>query len=190
MAVVLVSHCQTGMGLAAAVALAARGHHVFATMPNLALSGELEQAAAAAGVGMEVGPLDLTDQWSIDACVTHVLGAAGAIDAVVDTTPCPATGADPLADPLAELDVVVASTLTGPLRLLGAVLPALRRRQRGLVVFGPATAGDADGVRMALRRALAGIVAEVDAGPGIAIEVVDETASADALADLVEARLA
>src|SRR5438552_13049439 len=118
MPVVLITNCDAEPGLGLAVALAEGGHEVFATMPNIALCGAVEAAATAAGASMEVGPLVLTDDWSLDACISHVVAATGGIDVVVDTVPPVGDG-----NALADVDALMAATLIGPLKLLRAVLP-------------------------------------------------------------------
>lgn len=167
MSTVLVTNCHAEPGLGLAVALARAGHQVFATMPNIALSQPLETAAETAGAGMEVGPLVLDDDWSVDSCISHVVGAVGAIDVVIDTVV-------PSSDhTLAAVESLVATGLTGPLRLLRAVLPPMQTRGQGRVIF--AGCGDGSDAQRALRVALASVVATVDTGP-VVVESTDDPA--------------
>ena len=66
---VLITGTSTGIGLATAVAAARNGWHVVATMRDTGKAGALLAAAEAAGVTVEVKPLDVTDPASVRDCL-------------------------------------------------------------------------------------------------------------------------
>ncbi|MEU1504644.1 SDR family NAD(P)-dependent oxidoreductase [Kitasatospora sp. NPDC005748] len=84
--IALITGTSSGIGLAAAVAVARAGHHVVATMRDTGRSGALLAAAEAAGVAdrIEVARLDVTDPRSVEACVAGVVARHGRLDAVVN----------------------------------------------------------------------------------------------------------
>ena len=82
--VVLVTGASSGIGLETAVAAAKAGFTVVATVRDLARSAALVDAAAAAGVTVDVRRLDVTDAGSVDACVSGVVETYRRLDAVVN----------------------------------------------------------------------------------------------------------
>ena len=82
--IALVTGCSTGVGLHTAVRLAQAGYHTIATMREPARRGALDEACAAAGVTVEVLPLDVCSQSSIDAAVADCLARHGRIDLLVN----------------------------------------------------------------------------------------------------------
>ena len=84
MSVVLITGTSSGIGLATAVELAHRGERVFASMRDTSRSEALREAAASAGIEVEVVQLDVTDTDSVERAVAQVLAGAGAIDVLVN----------------------------------------------------------------------------------------------------------
>jgi NAD(P)-dependent dehydrogenase (short-subunit alcohol dehydrogenase family) len=132
MANVLITGCSSGFGLLAAVEFARRGHTVHATMRNLRKDGELKAAAAAAKVDVHIRPLDVLDQKSIDAAVKDVT-AQGPVDVLVNNAGFEMRG------PIEEIDEDEVkrqfdTNVFGLLRVIRAVVPAMRERGSGTVV--------------------------------------------------------
>ncbi|MDQ3213829.1 MAG: SDR family NAD(P)-dependent oxidoreductase, partial [Acidobacteriota bacterium] len=84
MKTIIVTGTSTGIGFAAAVALARAGHDVFATMREPGRSPELENIAKKDGVSITVLPLDVDSDASVSAGVAKVLEARGRIDVLVN----------------------------------------------------------------------------------------------------------
>lgn len=133
MSVVLITGCSSGFGLLTAVELATRGHSVFATMRDTSRSGPLLEAAAGAGVELEVLQLDVTDRASIDAAVASVIDRAGSLDVIVNNAGI-AHGAPVEEIDLEEFGQVIETNVFGPLRVIQSALPAMRAAGRGHIV--------------------------------------------------------
>ncbi|MFJ5231300.1 SDR family NAD(P)-dependent oxidoreductase [Kitasatospora sp. NPDC088391] len=97
--VVLITGTSSGIGLAAAVAAAAAGFRVVATLRDTAKSGPLLAAAESAGVAerVRVQQLDVTDPASVAAAVDEVVAEYGRLDAVVNNAGAGALGTVELA---------------------------------------------------------------------------------------------
>jgi len=119
---VLVTGASKGIGRATVRELAARGHDVVATARSLAALEDLPAAARLA--------LDVTDQESVDAAFS----AAGELDALIsnagETLRAPAESV-----PLTEVSRLFQLNTVGALRAAQAVLPAMRARGRGRLLF-------------------------------------------------------
>lgn len=135
---ILITGASSGFGLGAAKALAARGHTVYATMRGV--SGKNAEAARAltawakdGGHQVTVVELDVTDEASVNAAVAQIV-ADGAIDTLINNAGVGTWGFQEGFTPdqvLRMLDVNV----VGPLRLNRAVLPHMRARGGGHVIY-------------------------------------------------------
>lgn len=118
---VLVTGAGSGIGAATASVLAGRGHHVIATARRV-------EPLAALGVAERL-PLDITDDASVTACVA----AAGDVDVLVNNAGISETG--PLETfPHDVLARMFETNVFGPMRMVRALVPGMRRRGRGHVV--------------------------------------------------------
>lgn len=122
MARVLVTGASKGIGRAVARELAARGHEVVATARDAAALADLPVHTRLA--------LDVTDQASVDRAVA----AAGELDALVsnagETVRGPAENIPP-----AEVERLFQINALGALRVAQAVLPGMRARGSGRLLF-------------------------------------------------------
>jgi NADP-dependent 3-hydroxy acid dehydrogenase YdfG len=119
---VLITGASRGIGRAIAVELNARGHEVIATARDVSL---LEDVPAAARL-----QLDVTDDDSIKTAVA----AAGRVDALISNAG--ATVRAPMETvPVAELQRLFDLNTFGALRIAQAVLPGMRERHSGKLIF-------------------------------------------------------
>lgn len=122
MASVLITGASQGIGRATAIELAARGHRVIATARR---PGDLDDLPVDQRLR-----LDVTDQKSVD----EALRAAGEVDVLVSNAGATIRG--PLeAVPISEVEALFQLNTLGPLRLAQGLLPAMRERGSGRLVF-------------------------------------------------------
>jgi len=140
MPVALVTGTSTGIGFATALCLARHGHTVVATMRNLAKAAPLEAAARAEGLPLVLRELDVTSQDSIDRAVAATREREGAVDVLVNNAGI--GGATPLElTPEDEHRAMFEANYWGAIRMIQAVLPAMRERRAGCIVNVTSIAG-------------------------------------------------
>ena len=131
--VALVTGTSSGMGLHTAVELARRGLTVIATMRDTDRATALTDAAAEAGVEVDVRALDVTDHEAARACVDGVLADHGRLDGLVNTA---GRGAVATAEQLSldEIRDQLEVNYLGPVALTKLVLPQMRAAGSGTVL--------------------------------------------------------
>ncbi|MFN0094272.1 MAG: SDR family oxidoreductase [Dehalococcoidia bacterium] len=140
MVVTLVTGASTGIGRACAIHFARRGDRVYATMRNPAAGADLAQLATDESIDLRVVQLDVNDQASVDACMATVTGESGAVDVLINNAGVGAGGAIEETD-LAEFRDVMETNYFGALRMIKAVVPAMRARRSGAIVNVTSVAG-------------------------------------------------
>jgi NAD(P)-dependent dehydrogenase (short-subunit alcohol dehydrogenase family) len=119
---VIITGASRGIGRAIAIELAARGHRVIATARRTEDLDDLD-------VDQRLR-LDVTDQKSVDAALRD----AGEVDVLVSNAG--ATIRAPLENaPLSEVEALFQLNTFGPLRMAQGLLPAMRERGAGRLVF-------------------------------------------------------
>ncbi len=131
--VALVTGCSTGVGLHAAVRLAEAGWQVVATMRDTGKSGALLDEARKLGIELEVLPLDVTQQASIDQAVAAVLARHGRIDLLVNNAGAGFLGSvEHTGD--ADLRRTMEVNFFGVWNMTRAVIPHMRERGSGRII--------------------------------------------------------
>ncbi|MEM7255072.1 MAG: SDR family oxidoreductase, partial [Pseudomonadota bacterium] len=129
---VLITGTSTGIGLASAVQLAQSGFNVFATMRNLDKAGPLKEAAASAGATLAIRKLDVNEPGDIETVVGEI-ESDGGVDVIINNAGV--GGATPLElVPEDEHRHIFEANYFGAIRMINAVLPAMRERARGTIV--------------------------------------------------------
>src|SRR5215468_1140178 len=128
--IILVTGSSTGIGAAIASRLAQDGHRVFGTS---------RKGGSAAG-RVEMLALDVTSDASVKACVDAVLAKAGRIDVLINNAGFLQSGA------IEEVTVDQAraqfeANYFGVVRMVKAVLPAMRAQKGGLIAATSSLAG-------------------------------------------------
>jgi NAD(P)-dependent dehydrogenase (short-subunit alcohol dehydrogenase family) len=148
MARILITGCSTGIGRASAIELAKRGHDVVATARRPETLADLDVAQTLA--------LDVDDDASVEAAVA----AAGTLDALVNNAGF-GVNAPIECTPLSDAKRIFETNFFGTLRMIQAVLPAMRERGSGTIVNITSLAGRAapplDGLYSATKFALEGL---------------------------------
>ena len=130
--VTLVTGTSTGIGLETAVALARGGWDVVATVRDVSRADRLRDAAAAAGVSVDIRALDVTDGAASAALVEQVVGDRGRLDALVNNAGAAALGTAETMG-IDRIRTAMEVNFFGVVQLTQATLPALRA-SRGRVV--------------------------------------------------------
>lgn len=131
--VALVTGCSTGVGLHTAVRLADAGFTVVATMRDPGKQQALFDEAARAGVSIEVAPLDVCSQASIDAAVAGVMARHGRIDVLVNNAGAGFLGSvEQTSD--ADLRRTMETNFFGVWNVTKAVLPHMRSAGSGRII--------------------------------------------------------
>jgi NADP-dependent 3-hydroxy acid dehydrogenase YdfG len=125
---VLITGASKGIGRATAVEFASRGYRVVATARDPRSLQDLDVA--------ERLRLDVTDQHSVDEAVA----AAGEVDVLVSNAGVIFVGAVE-ASPVAEIERLFAQNTAGAIRVAQAVLPQMRQRGSGRLLFVSSVVG-------------------------------------------------
>jgi NAD(P)-dependent dehydrogenase (short-subunit alcohol dehydrogenase family) len=133
MSVVLITGCSTGIGYETALAFARNGDTVVATMRDVSKATALEAAASAEDLPIEIEQLDVRDDDSVSRAIAAVMGRHGRIDVLVNNA-----GVSPLAAfelvSQDEIETVWDTNFFGALRMVKAVVPAMRERGSGTIL--------------------------------------------------------
>lgn len=136
---VLITGASSGIGAITARELAAAGHIVYAGMRRLTTRNAAAAEAATAYAAqrqVQLIPLelDVTDQESVDAAIDEATGEAGDLDVVIHNAGHMVLGPAEAFSP-EELSSLYDTNVLGTQRVNRAVLPHLRCRGRGLIVW-------------------------------------------------------
>ena len=124
---VLITGCSTGIGRATAERLAGAGHTVYATARKLEAIEDLKAK------GCHTLALDVTDETSMQAAVTAVEEAEGAVGALVNNAGYSQSGAVESVK-LDDIRRQFETNVFGLIRMSQLVLPKMRERGEGRVV--------------------------------------------------------
>lgn len=124
---VLITGCSTGIGRATAERLGAAGHTVYATARKLEAIEDLKDK------GCHTLALDVTDETSMQAAVSAVEEADGAVGALVNNAGYSQSGAVESVD-LDDIRAQFETNVFGLIRMSQLVLPKMRERGEGRVV--------------------------------------------------------
>jgi NAD(P)-dependent dehydrogenase (short-subunit alcohol dehydrogenase family) len=140
MKTIIVTGTSTGIGFAAAVALARAGHDVFATMRDPARSRELQALAAKENLSITIVPLDVDSDASVTRGMAKIQEMRGRVDVLVNNAGIGALGSVEEM-PVDQFRQVMETNFFGALRCIQAVLPGMRGRQSGRIINVTSVAG-------------------------------------------------
>ena len=156
MPIAIVTGASTGIGKTAAQALARQGYRVFGTSRRVRDDGP---------AGVEMLACDVTDQQSVDRLVAHVLAEAGQIDLAVNNAGLGLVGGAEESS-VTQVQALFDVNLFGVMRVVNAVLPAMRARRSGRIVNISSALGLAPGPYLAhysaTKHALEGYTEAID----------------------------
>jgi NAD(P)-dependent dehydrogenase (short-subunit alcohol dehydrogenase family) len=166
MSTVIVTGCNSGFGLAAARLLAERGDAVYATVLPSDRSGTaaIEQSRDS-GLGIEIVPLDVTDERGCTDLVERVVAEHGRVDGLVNNAGVSMMAAfeDVALETVRQMFEV---NFFAPVRLMHLVLPHMRTQGFGRIVNVTSGAGSVpmawQSTYVAAKHALEGITFSID----------------------------
>jgi len=135
---VLITGATSGFGRQTAEKLASDGHQVFATArgvqgKNAGASRSLEQWANERKLNLKVVELDVSDDQSVNQAISSILRDAGHLDVVVNNAGI--VGFGPIeAFSIEQTQAMFDVNVFGPIRVIQAVLPSMRKRKSGLLI--------------------------------------------------------
>lgn len=147
MARVLITGASRGLGRSLAIVLSQRGHEVIASARHITDLVDLEATSKMT--------LDVTSPASIAAALAEI----GEVDVVINNAALVVEG--PVeAIPVEVVQSMFETNVFGPLRVIQAVLPSMRKRQHGMIVnitslaaqFAPPLQGIYSATKIALER--------------------------------------
>ena len=124
---ILITGCSTGIGRAAAEHLAAKGHTVYATARKLEAVADLEEK------GCKTLALDVTSEESMQAAVSTVAQAEGAVGVLVNNAGYSQSGAIE-SIPLDSVRSQFETNVFGLIRMCQLVLPGMRAQRSGRIL--------------------------------------------------------
>ncbi len=131
---VIVTGASSGIGLETAVGLAREGHRVVATVRDLGRTQPLDDAAAAAGVELDVRRLDVTDEASVAELVDGVAAAYGGLHGLVNNAGAAHLGTVEL-DTMEAIRAAFEVNFFGVVAMTRAAMPHLRASSGVLVTI-------------------------------------------------------
>ncbi|MEO3778025.1 SDR family oxidoreductase [Micromonospora sp. B11E3] len=134
--VLLVTGASSGLGQEIAVAAARAGYTVVATVRDTRRADGLRAAADEAGVALDVRRLDVTDEESIEECVTGVVADHGRLDVLVNNAGIANTFATIETCPMATYRANIEVNFLGVVATTRAALPHLRASRGRVVTIG------------------------------------------------------
>jgi NAD(P)-dependent dehydrogenase (short-subunit alcohol dehydrogenase family) len=140
MAVIVITGCSSGFGLETALAFARNGDTVVATMRDVGRGQQLIERARTYSGSLEVLALDVTDDISVTTQIRDVLQRHEQIDVLVNNAGVAYVGAVETMDLLLARQVLE-TNYWGAVRMIQAVLPAMRERRAGVIVNVSSIAG-------------------------------------------------
>jgi NAD(P)-dependent dehydrogenase (short-subunit alcohol dehydrogenase family) len=142
--IILVTGASSGLGAVTAQALADAGHTVYVGASSVRL-GELDGGSRAHGGQVHPVALDMADQRSVAAAVAGITARAGRIDVVIHTMGPVPRGPVESFTPYQLAQIYDAHVLSAQ-RVNRAVLPQMRERREGLLVWVVSSGHHADAV--------------------------------------------
>jgi len=138
--VAIVTGSSNGIGLATSILLARNNIYTYASMRNLAKANSIREIAKKDNLPLETIQLDVTNDRSVKDAVNKVLDEKKTIDALVNNAGYGLMGCvEDLS--MEEVKALFETNLFGVIRVTQAVLPAMRRQKRGMIVNVSSIAG-------------------------------------------------
>ncbi len=134
MAVVLITGCNSGLGMAGALAFARNGDTVYGTVREPTRGQALVERAQHEGLDVHIETLDITQPDTFPALVEKIVAEQGRLDVLVNNAGILLPGAWEDLDE-AAIRRVMETNFFGPMLLSRAVLPQMRTQGGGCIIM-------------------------------------------------------
>lgn len=137
---VLITGCSTGIGLEAAVALAERGHRVYASMRNLNKRRQLEEEVRRRDVSLRLLRIDVNEPVTIRQGIRQIIDESGGIYAIINNAGLFLRG---FFEDLSEDEIrrLFETNLFGTMAVIREALPYMRASGQGRIILITSVAG-------------------------------------------------
>ena len=130
---VLITGTSSGVGLASAISFAASGYNTVATMRDISKRDGLEQAAAKAGVSLDIRSLDVEHPEAGQTCIKQIVDIYGRLDVLVNNAGAGYLGSiEQTSD--ADLRRIMEVNFFGVWNLTKAAIPIMRQQGSGRII--------------------------------------------------------
>ncbi len=144
MKIMLVTGANRGIGLATAERLAREGDHVIVTARRTAAGAEAVDRLSRAGHSVSSLTMDVTDPVSVRAAATEVSERFGHLDVLVNNAGILPEATNAASTEVLDLDMfeqTYATNVLGPVAVIEAFLPLIRKSPAGRIVNVSSTVG-------------------------------------------------
>jgi NAD(P)-dependent dehydrogenase (short-subunit alcohol dehydrogenase family) len=131
--IALITGTSSGIGLSSAIHLAKAGFQVVATLRDTGKAGPLQARAREEGVTLDIMPLDVQSDTSVQACIPAVLAKYGKIDVLVNNAGAGHLGSLEQTSQ-EELRQTMEVNFFGVWRTTQAVFPSMRQARSGRIL--------------------------------------------------------
>ena len=130
--VVLITGGSSGIGKITGIYLSAMGMKVYGTTRNLKNHKDFNS--------FTLLELDVKDPGTIENAINRIISEEGKLDVLINNAGVGITG--PIEEtPIEEINKAFDTNLNGPIRMMQAVLPQMRKQKRGLIINITSIAG-------------------------------------------------
>ncbi len=138
--VAVVTGCSSGIGYETALQLAKEGYKTYATMRDLNKRFTLEQSAQKENLDLKVLQIDVNLQNTIDSAIEFIVSESGQIDVLVNNAGYGMMGSiEDLS--IDEIKQQFETDFFGPIRMIKAVVPIMRKQNSGRIINVSSIAG-------------------------------------------------
>ena len=131
--IVIITGTSTGLGLETAILFAQKGYKVYATMRNLDKAELIQNRIKGENLDIEILPLDVSSQQSVDDCINKINEKEGKIDILINNA---GGGFAKTTEQATEDEMKWVTDLNyfGVIRCTKAVLPFMRKQKNGHII--------------------------------------------------------
>ncbi len=140
MKTVLITGTSKGIGLETVLEFARAGYKVFATMRHPQMAVDFKERIAKESLDISISKMDVDSSESVRQCISPILDEIGTLDILVNNAGIERHGSvEELR--MSDFKAIMETNYFGVLRCIKAVLPQMRKNQRGCIINIASVAG-------------------------------------------------